>query len=298
MNDLAKSQQELMEGYIKRNKHEAAFKYGKDASLLRKAIVRQRVLQKCLKMRRDGTEYVKPPPKYGIYGGIPLEYLSKDIDSYIERMHPRIRRLKKVQQLMQNSLDRGAILAPSKIVEKIDDFFSGHHRVDEKLYRDLDELERERDRRRRERQVHDTGKHILPPLPRAKKTPGSDILGKVTVEPVLKINILKVDHDKKSESRVSPRPPNPDIVIDGTSKRSTEKKQNRPSSKSPMVASKNEKQATETKLPQEFPETKHPKSMNLESVVEDEEEDENSRGSLILPPLRMTKGMKKALVQR
>ena len=90
---------------------------------VRRSIVRQRVLRKCLEMRKRKIHTRDPSLRFGQYGGKPLWAMSRDIDRVIADNHPKIRRMKRVQEVMRRSLESGAILDDAAVSRRIETFF-------------------------------------------------------------------------------------------------------------------------------------------------------------------------------
>ncbi|XP_071096303.1 uncharacterized protein [Haliotis cracherodii] len=119
INDILKTKTDVYESCLSREKYETSFKYVKNAMTVRRALVRQKVLQKCLEMRRRRTD----GGMFGRYDGASLHSMSRDVESYIASKHPKVRRLQKVQKLLQDSVDSGAILDTDAMNGKVEEFF-------------------------------------------------------------------------------------------------------------------------------------------------------------------------------
>jgi len=74
---------------------------------VRKAIVKQRVLQQCLRMKRECRTFTDN--NLGVYGGKPLYTYSRDIDKFIADQHPRRRRVRVAEKALKQSIRRGKI---------------------------------------------------------------------------------------------------------------------------------------------------------------------------------------------
>lgn len=123
MNDVAKTQQELYSGYIEKEKHEAAQKSDKAIVVTRRNIVRQRVLKKCMKSKREEIERSNAKKIYGQYHGVPVEQIANQIDTFLEKNHPKVRRRQKINELFQEGYSKGAILDDNTIHNKVNDYF-------------------------------------------------------------------------------------------------------------------------------------------------------------------------------
>ncbi|KAK3588513.1 hypothetical protein CHS0354_022988 [Potamilus streckersoni] len=123
MNDVVKSQQDQLDGYLDKEKDETRVRMDKSIVDTRKTIVRQRVLKKCMKQKVEDLEKTNATKLYGKYRGIPVETFTGQIDVYLEENHPRVRRKQKIQELFDEGLEKGAILDKKTIKEKITDYF-------------------------------------------------------------------------------------------------------------------------------------------------------------------------------
>lgn len=81
------------------------------------------MLRKCLEMRKRKICTRDPSLRFGQYGGKPLWTMSRDIDRVIADNHPRIRRMKRVQEAMRQSLESGAILDNDAVSRRMEAFF-------------------------------------------------------------------------------------------------------------------------------------------------------------------------------
>ena len=81
------------------------------------------MLRKCLEMRKRKICTRDPSLRFGQYGGKPLWTMSRDIDRVIADNHPRVRRMKRVQEAMRQSLESGAILDNDAVSRRMEAFF-------------------------------------------------------------------------------------------------------------------------------------------------------------------------------
>lgn len=124
MNDIGRTRLGLYNNFLVKEQHENSTKMVKNFTGIRRSIVRQKVLRQCLEMRRSKvTARDGPYPSYGQYGGKPLWTMNRDIDKVIADNHPRLRRLKRVQEVMRQSLECGAILDDDAISRRVKAFF-------------------------------------------------------------------------------------------------------------------------------------------------------------------------------
>ncbi|XP_070177416.1 E3 ubiquitin-protein ligase RBBP6-like isoform X2 [Littorina saxatilis] len=123
MNDMIRSQFSLYNSCLSQEQHESSIKLVKNCVEMRRTVVRQKVLRKCLEMRKRKILVRDPSRRYGQYGGVPLWAMSRDIERVIADNHPKIRRMKRVQEAMQKSRDSGAILDADTVARRIETFF-------------------------------------------------------------------------------------------------------------------------------------------------------------------------------
>ena len=116
VNDVVKSRYDVLAEYLDHAHDESAHNFEKSKAFVRRALVRQKVLQKCMKMRRQN---VGNQNMYGRYGGKPIDAFSRDIESFIAFNHPKKRRKRYLQKLMDDSLDTGAILKEDIAQERV-----------------------------------------------------------------------------------------------------------------------------------------------------------------------------------
>ncbi|XP_063424858.1 uncharacterized protein LOC134708337 [Mytilus trossulus] len=128
LNEVMRSQCNVVDECISREKFEIGVKYDKSFVPIRRAVVKQRVLQQCLKMKRD-PKIIKNR-NLGVYGGKPLYTFSRDIDKFIADMHPRLRRLKQAEKALTESIEKGKILDPKKVPLKIEQYFKKNWKND------------------------------------------------------------------------------------------------------------------------------------------------------------------------
>lgn len=121
LNEVMRSQYEVVDGYLSREKFEIGVKYDKSFVPMRRTVVKQRVLQQCLKMKRQSK--IMSNRNLGAYGGKPLYTFQRDIDKLIAEMHPKLRRLKQAEKALQEGIERGRIIDPKVVPKRIDQYF-------------------------------------------------------------------------------------------------------------------------------------------------------------------------------
>lgn len=121
LNEMAKSRWEITDDGLSRDKYETGIRYDRSVVSLRRTVVKQRILQECMKMRRED---LKDSEKWlGRYGGKNVHAFGRDIDRYLTEMHPKRRRLKKIQKIKTDSVKNGKILSPSTLNCKMKEYF-------------------------------------------------------------------------------------------------------------------------------------------------------------------------------
>ncbi|KAH3796129.1 hypothetical protein DPMN_149696 [Dreissena polymorpha] len=123
MNDVTKNQQERIDKFVEKEKQEVAQKCEKNIVVTKRNLVRQRVLKKCMKDTCEEIERKQANKLFGKYQGIPMETMAGEIDVYLERHHPRIRRRQKIDELFRNGYEQGAILDSVSIQDRVRDYF-------------------------------------------------------------------------------------------------------------------------------------------------------------------------------
>nr|KAG5710618.1 hypothetical protein BaRGS_013264 [Batillaria attramentaria] len=123
MNDIVRSQLGMYTNCLARERHEASMKLINSCVEVRRSIVRQNVLKKCLEMRKRKVLARDTTAQFGQYGGKPLWAMSRDIERVIADNHPRIRRIKRAQEMMRHSLESGAILDEDAVTRRMEAFF-------------------------------------------------------------------------------------------------------------------------------------------------------------------------------
>lgn len=116
INDVEKNRYDVYSEYLDHAHAEAEHSYEKSKMFVRRALVRQKVLQKCMKMRK---RTLNSKPEFGRYGGRPIEAFSRDIEGYIAHNHPKLRRKRYLEKLLEESLENGEILKQTTVQDKV-----------------------------------------------------------------------------------------------------------------------------------------------------------------------------------
>lgn len=198
INDVVKNKYDVTTNYLDHSYEEIASRLEKSKMFVRRALVRQKVLQKCMKMRR--TE--KPANSvFGRYEGKPVEAFGKDIEKFIAFNHPKMRRQRYLQKLMNESLEKGAILQETIAQQRVSNWLERSYTkpkldlVDRNKPASTDPPTELRDRRSK--------------LPKLPKVGGASfyIQSSVTSDDVTEtgdVNVLKVTHKRDS---ITPKTP-------------------------------------------------------------------------------------------
>ncbi|XP_041368750.1 uncharacterized protein LOC121383055 [Gigantopelta aegis] len=129
LNEMIKSRETEYEKSLSRERYETSFRYVKNFMSVKQSLVRQKILQQCLAMRRRAAREDDPAVQmFGQYGGVPLHGFSRDVEQHIINMHPKIRRIRKVQKLLRESKQNGAILDEDATAERINNFFKNERK--------------------------------------------------------------------------------------------------------------------------------------------------------------------------
>jgi len=130
MNDIIKNQQVIYQSYLSKEAHVTTARWLDHVVAVKHALVRGRVLRQCLraiKTRDSGPSH----PNLGAYQGRPVASFSRDVDHRMALNHPRLRRLRQCEKVMEDGRKYGTILDPLAMRSKVEDFFDNLQLVDE-----------------------------------------------------------------------------------------------------------------------------------------------------------------------
>ena len=116
VNDVVKSKYDVYAEYVDHAHMTRTNQLDKSQMFVKRALARQKILRKCMQMRRANID---PGNLYGRYGGKPIESFSRDIEHFMTYNHPKARRQRYLHQLKEESLDKGAILKEHVASDKI-----------------------------------------------------------------------------------------------------------------------------------------------------------------------------------
>ncbi|XP_045203537.2 uncharacterized protein LOC123556686 [Mercenaria mercenaria] len=119
INDVVKNKYDVYAEYLDHSHSELEHNFEKSKMFVRRALVRQKVLQKCMKMRRRNVHMEDQRSVFGRYGGKPIESFGKDIEKFMAYNHPKMRRQRYLQKMLNESLDKGTILKQNVIEDRV-----------------------------------------------------------------------------------------------------------------------------------------------------------------------------------
>ena len=122
VNDVVKNRFDTYTDIVEKDRAVADHKYEKSKMFVRRALVRQRVLQQCMRMRRTDIDRNPHTNIYGRYGGRSVEQFGREIETFIAMNHPKIRRQRKIKELMEEGLEQGKILEEKTITTRMHSF--------------------------------------------------------------------------------------------------------------------------------------------------------------------------------
>ena len=134
LNDVIKSKWETEDQCLTREKFEIGVKHDKSSVGWKRKYVQQRVLQECLKMRKDTLHQTTSAKKFGCYGGKPLYAFARDINKYIAEMHPRLRRERKVKKALSEAVQVGKILDPCVVATRMEKHMKNWKDLEDKQF--------------------------------------------------------------------------------------------------------------------------------------------------------------------
>ena len=122
VNDVVKTKQNTYTELVEKDKANADFRFEKSKMFVRRALVRQRVLQQCMRMRRSDYDHSPHKNLYGRYGGRTIDQFGREIETFIAMNHPKIRRQRKIRQLLEDGKAQGKLLEEKAIASRMQSF--------------------------------------------------------------------------------------------------------------------------------------------------------------------------------
>ena len=122
VNDVVKAKHDSYTDLVEKDKANADFRYEKSKMFVRRALVRQRVLQQCMRMRRSDIDQGPHKGLYGRYGGRTIDQFGREIETFIAMNHPKIRRQRKIRQLLEDGKAQGKLLEEKVIASRMQSF--------------------------------------------------------------------------------------------------------------------------------------------------------------------------------
>ena len=122
VNDVVKNKYDTYTEIVEKDKVNADYRFEKSKMFVRRALVRQRVLQQCMRMRRSDFDPTPHKNLYGRYGGRSIDQFGREIETFIAMNHPKIRRQRKIRQLLEDGVAQGKILEEKAIASRMQSF--------------------------------------------------------------------------------------------------------------------------------------------------------------------------------
>lgn len=122
VNDVVKTKHDTYTELVEKDKANADFRFEKSKMFVRRALVRQRVLQQCMRMRRSDYDNNSHKNLYGRYGGRTIDQFGREIETFIAMNHPKIRRQRKIRQLLEDGKAQGKLLEEKAIASRMQSF--------------------------------------------------------------------------------------------------------------------------------------------------------------------------------
>lgn len=122
VNDVVKTKHDTYTELVEKDKANADFRFEKSKMFVRRALVRQRVLQQCMRMRRSDYDNSSHKNLYGRYGGRTIDQFGREIETFIAMNHPKIRRQRKIRQLLEDGKAQGKLLEEKAIASRMQSF--------------------------------------------------------------------------------------------------------------------------------------------------------------------------------
>lgn len=126
LNEVAKNIGVINGAKLGREQFKASSDMNRDSFETKKSIARNKMLRKCLKMRRADSSTLRntniSANKFGRYGGVALNHISRDIDIFASPEFRKLEKLQKAQERMQSGQSKGFILQNEQILHKCHDY--------------------------------------------------------------------------------------------------------------------------------------------------------------------------------
>ncbi|XP_060067988.1 uncharacterized protein LOC132548183 [Ylistrum balloti] len=261
VNDVIKSKWGVLDEHITREKVQHSLDWEKSTTAVRRILIRQKFLKQCMKIRRDGVATKVKESMLGYYGGKSIPAFTRDIDQQIADNHPRLRRMRKVRKQIQESIETGKILKPIEMSKRMHNYFDKHFK-EEKKEPKKQQKDEEQDDDRQRKDIFSKHRGALPPI-------------RGLVNPFYKFVREEEENTSKSNDENNGQHTFDQLVVE-RDKEKQDKGLNKHSLLPKIKEGTTETTTSRTDSPNKS--TPLPQSLRLEK-----------KGSLILPPISMTK---------
>ncbi|XP_069118081.1 uncharacterized protein [Argopecten irradians] len=111
VNEKLKRKYKRYEKAVDKDAKSFEYKSWQNTMPIKDTMLRIRGAQKCLKKRRESVLLEEDPEnkKFGMYDGVSLDAMKYEIDKIQREAHPRVRRLRKVEKLLESGKHDGRI---------------------------------------------------------------------------------------------------------------------------------------------------------------------------------------------
>ncbi|OWF46010.1 uncharacterized protein LOC110456296 [Mizuhopecten yessoensis] len=122
VNEKLKRKYKTYEKVVDKNAKSFEYKSWQNTMPIKDTMLRIRGAQKCLKKRRESVLLEEDPEnkKFGMYDGISLDTMKYEIDKIHQDAHPRVRRLRKVERLLESGKHDGRLVNYDEIKVSLD----------------------------------------------------------------------------------------------------------------------------------------------------------------------------------
>ncbi|XP_067681535.1 uncharacterized protein [Haliotis asinina] len=127
-NEKIKMRSDIFAKSIDRHKQTEDFLGWQRSLPIKKSLMEKRGLQKCLRRKREAASLASHQTLlFGMYGGEDLASFRPEIQSVIDRMHPRQRRLRKVEHMKTEGKATGRLVDYGQSMDKFHTLIDEHY---------------------------------------------------------------------------------------------------------------------------------------------------------------------------
>lgn len=123
MNEVVKYRHDERKHYIDKERREDIQRKDRSASRVRKKAIHRHVLGKCLEINRENTLTSSTGNMYGHHNGRSIDSFTSDVENYIARKDPKIKKQKDMKYVLKRYKDSGKILEEDQMTGKIREYF-------------------------------------------------------------------------------------------------------------------------------------------------------------------------------